>query len=316
MKQENKDILKTFLEYCKEYLKLTTLPKIILTNDKSKTNTLAHYNPDSNEILVYIKNRATGDWLRSLAHELIHAKQNEKNELDDNSGKTGSKHENQANSVAGVIMRNFGKKYPNIYLAPLNEIKVNNPKYDIEVDDFGKYYYKQGTNILHRIGGPAIEWKQGSTEWYQNGKRHRLDGPAYEGGGGFNNGHKRWYINGKKLSEEEFNKITNKLNEIKVNDPRYDIKVDERGTKRYYKPGTDILHRIGGPAVEYINGEKHWFQNDKFHRLDGPAIEWADGSKSWYQNNKLHRLDGPAYEGSDGDKYWYINDKKIFKAKV
>jgi hypothetical protein len=45
------------------------------------------------------------------------------------------------------------------------------------------------------------------------------------------------------------------------------------------------------------------------HREDGPAIEWADGGKDWYINNKLHRIDGPAIEWSDGRKEWYLNGK-------
>jgi len=38
------------------------------------------------------------------------------------------------------------------------------------------------------------------------------------------------------------------------------------------------------------------------HREDGPAIEWADGSKEWWINEKLHREDGPAIEWADGTK--------------
>ena len=33
---------------------------------------------------------------------------------------------------------------------------------------------------LHRIGGPAVERASGAKEWFENGKRHRLDGPACE----------------------------------------------------------------------------------------------------------------------------------------
>lgn len=39
------------------------------------------------------------------------------------------------------------------------------------------------------------------------------------------------------------------------------------------------------------------------HREDGPAVEYADGSKYWYQNGELHREDGPAIEDEeDGSK--------------
>lgn len=51
------------------------------------------------------------------------------------------------------------------------------------------------------------------------------------------------------------------------------------GTIRFYKPGTDDLHRLDGPAEECADGNKYWYQDNKFHRIDGPAIEYADGSK-------------------------------------
>lgn len=41
----------------------------------------------------------------------------------------------------------------------------------------------------------------GSKYWYQEGKLHRLNGPAVE----YANGDKYWYIEGKRLSEAEFN---------------------------------------------------------------------------------------------------------------
>lgn len=44
------------------------------------------------------------------------------------------------------------------------------------------------------------------------------------------------------------------------------------------------LHRVGGPAVEFISGTKRWHQNGILHRVDGPAVEWSDGSVEWYLN--------------------------------
>jgi hypothetical protein len=77
-----------------------------------------------------------------------------------------------------------------------------------------------------------------------------------------------------------------------------------------YRNDQSQLHRLDGPAVEWADGSKHWYQNGNRHRLDGPAVEWVDGSKHWYQNGKLHRLDGPAVERSTGDKIWYQNGKR------
>src|SRR3990167_4937290 len=90
---------------------------------------------------------------------------------------------------------------------------------------------------------------------------------------------------------------------------KYTVVVDEEGTIYWYKEGTEILHREDGPAMEYFDGDKFWFQNNKLHRLDGPAKECSDGNKFWYQNGKLHRLNGPAVEYSNGEKYWYIEGK-------
>ena len=46
---------------------------------------------------------------------MVHHKQNELGLMHPDSGKTGSDIENQANSVAGVMMRNFGKTHEDIY---------------------------------------------------------------------------------------------------------------------------------------------------------------------------------------------------------
>ena len=75
------------------------------------------------------------------------------------------------------------------------------------------------------------------------------------------------------------------------------------------------LHRIDGPAVERLNGDREWYINGKMHRIDGPASECANGDKFWYQNDKLHRTDGPAMEFANGYKYWYINGKQLTESQ-
>ena len=74
-------------------------------------------------------------------------------------------------------------------------------KYRIEVDSSGNRFYRNAASQPHRIGGPAIEFTDGSKFWYQNGKLHRIDGAAVEWAGGS----KEWYINGEELTEAEFN---------------------------------------------------------------------------------------------------------------
>ncbi len=87
----------------------------------------------------------------------------------------------------------------------------------------------------------------------------------------------------------------------------YKVVVNKHRTIRYYKPGTDILHRLDGPAVECGNGHKEWRVDGELHRVDGPACEYASGTKEWYVEDKRHRVDGPAYELSNGNKKWFVN---------
>ena len=59
-------------------------------------------------------------------------------------------------------------------------------------------------------------------------------------------------------------------------------------------------------------GDKLYYNNaNQLHRTDGPAIEWSDSTKSWYQYDIRHRTDGPAIEYPDGDKAWYINGVEL-----
>ena len=95
---------------------------------------------------------------------------------------------------------------------------------------------------------------------------------------------------------------------------KYHIEVDTSGT-RWYRNAMGQLHRDDGPAVEYTDGRKMWYQNGLRHRTDGPAIEWNDGGKGWFKDGQLHRTDGPAVEYPDGTKEWWLNDRRLAKAE-
>ena len=78
-------------------------------------------------------------------------------------------------------------------------------RYRVEINNHETIrWYKEGTNILHREKGPAIECTNGNKAWYKEGLCHRDDGPAEE----FGNGDKFWFLEGKKYSESEFLKKT------------------------------------------------------------------------------------------------------------
>jgi hypothetical protein len=74
--------------------------------------TFGKYENGEHVLYVSLMNRHPNDILRTIAHELTHYKQDSEHELVDDSGRTGSPHENQANAVAGIVMRHFNKHYP------------------------------------------------------------------------------------------------------------------------------------------------------------------------------------------------------------
>lgn len=112
---KRQELIREFVSYCLQELQLKKpLPKIKLTADKNQTTTYGHMQPGV-EIVVYTGNRNLGDCLRTISHELVHVQQEQLGKLTEKSGQTGSTEENEANAKAGVLLRNFGKKHPEIF---------------------------------------------------------------------------------------------------------------------------------------------------------------------------------------------------------
>ncbi len=79
--------------------------------------TTAYYDVANNMLKVYSKDRAIIDVCRSIAHELVHHKQNLEGRItnSESDGADGSPIENEANAVAGVIIRKWGRIHPEVY---------------------------------------------------------------------------------------------------------------------------------------------------------------------------------------------------------
>jgi hypothetical protein len=98
------------------------------------------------------------------------------------------------------------------------------------------------------------------------------------------------------------------MKKVFTNDDCYDR------TEYYNEKGQ--LHRIDGPAVEYVDGEKQWWVNGKLHR-DGdlPAvIKYEDGKLSyegWFENGLEHRIGSPSSifytDGIKPNTFWRVN---------
>lgn len=116
---EQLKLLKQFLKFASKELNLENFPKgLILSYDNKKAknqSSYGYFDPESDKIWLYVKNRSLADILRTLAHEIVHLKQREEGRIETNSGETGSPIENEANAQAGVLMRNFGQKHKNIF---------------------------------------------------------------------------------------------------------------------------------------------------------------------------------------------------------
>jgi pyrimidine deaminase RibD-like protein len=84
-----------------------------------------------NVVYLGIAERHPVDILRTLAHELVHYKQNTEHQLAAGSGKTGSPEENQAHEVAGVVMRDFNRLHPEYFAASAVELTEDRSDYEI-----------------------------------------------------------------------------------------------------------------------------------------------------------------------------------------
>lgn len=118
-KRDTYPILLDFIRFAAEDLELNTLPKfdfVFNSKESMERKSFGGYMPGREYITITVKNRHIMDVCRTLAHELVHYKQDLDNELeDDDAGTTGSPQENEANARAAVIMRNFGKAYPAMF---------------------------------------------------------------------------------------------------------------------------------------------------------------------------------------------------------
>jgi hypothetical protein len=111
-------ILREFLPFAVNELGLKTVPKIKLhlrIGSVDDQPSFGSFNSETKIINIAIEDRHPLDILRTLAHEMVHYKQNEETGLKPGAGATGSPEENQAHELAGIVMRNFNKANPQYF---------------------------------------------------------------------------------------------------------------------------------------------------------------------------------------------------------
>jgi hypothetical protein len=110
-----------FLPIAVRILEIEKLPKIVpvlVMPGNDEQGSFGAYNDATETIYIAIEHRHPIDILRTLAHELVHWRQREEDRLPPGAGATGSPEENEANAMAGVVLREFGKKYPKFFNEP------------------------------------------------------------------------------------------------------------------------------------------------------------------------------------------------------
>lgn len=114
----NKELVKEFMKHVIEELRLDSLPKINFSDDSQeavKHGSWGGYKTGDQSIRIVTAKRHPADIFRTLAHELVHYKQDITGRLNPGDGKTGSDIENEANSRAAIIMRNFAQAKPSLF---------------------------------------------------------------------------------------------------------------------------------------------------------------------------------------------------------
>lgn len=115
-KKDTFGILLEFIRFAAEYLDLKELPKFDFKFDTKRS--VAHHSfggYGDQHIEITIVNRHIMDVCRTLAHELVHFKQDLEDRIGPHSGEDGSPIENEANAEAAVIMRKWGKMHPELF---------------------------------------------------------------------------------------------------------------------------------------------------------------------------------------------------------
>ena len=137
------------------------------TEDKSKVDTTAVYRYEDGEnadienaeVTVYTKERALQDIMRSVAHELVHHHQNEEGELKGKIQNVGGPIEDEANAVAGELLKKYGLQHPEIY----GEEEFPADEEVTEQDDAGGGEVQLMVEVTHLNKCRVTTWETGLT---------------------------------------------------------------------------------------------------------------------------------------------------------
>lgn len=114
----SEETVQDFVTFCTEQLGLEQEPELKLRRDpewSKRAKTFGRYDSSTNRLEVSVAGRHLMDVLRTIAHELTHQHQHEREDVPHDAGDTGSPWENEANARAGILMRDYGHTNPNLF---------------------------------------------------------------------------------------------------------------------------------------------------------------------------------------------------------
>ena len=104
-----------FIEYAIDQLEIQEPPQIKIESEATSKYTTGSYNRNTGEIKVKGNGRQLADLLRSIAHEMVHHRQNELGLIVGKIPAVGGKIEDDANLYAGRLVKSYGQQIPEIY---------------------------------------------------------------------------------------------------------------------------------------------------------------------------------------------------------
>lgn len=137
-KKNTEKNIKDFVNFCIDWLDLDNAPEVNTVYDKkwsADKRTFGQFNAREGKITVNISGRHPVDAMRTIAHELVHYAQSEKESLPPGAGETGSRWENDANATAGQIMRDYVDVNPSAFSEDIKEASGYIPKNSKEAND-------------------------------------------------------------------------------------------------------------------------------------------------------------------------------------
>ena len=166
LEQQDREVeINKFIGFCKDELDINELPPVTLRYEKkgeegnSDITTTAYQSKDQG-VHVYVKERALVDILRSIAHELVHHHQLERDEeyywkhIEDNPGiQSGTDLEDEANARAGSLIKDWGLVHGNnqIYEGRLiQEHRLYPPSFRDRMEDEEETILNVEVEVLHK----------------------------------------------------------------------------------------------------------------------------------------------------------------------